>query len=246
MSAPRRNLWRTLIARPQYSRPKLAELTTEYAGGLLTFVDNTLEKIKPKWVPKLVDASFKRALDDEYTDRSYHVFHLGDGESKLPAQSGTISVPLRGDLYMRAMEVMRDTAKTMLDQGRAVQSGPISIRFVKGGTALLGEPEDCCKFECIFSGDGELAQKNARAMVTAYYRALRQALGNDVRVHFGQLQPDGFDAGDLAATYPKAARFARVQAQFDPEGRMLNDWQEPLLRPAAGVTAARATELRRS
>lgn len=50
-----------------------------------------------------------------------------------------------------------------------------------------------------------------------------------MRFHFGQLAPEGLDTKErLGATLPGFQKFQDVRRQFDPQGRMLNAWQEQL------------------
>jgi hypothetical protein len=160
--------------------------------------------------------------------RSYNVFNIGDGANQVPAQSATLSVPLRGDEYLRAMDVIRATAKKFADEHHQFQNGPISMRFVKASNALLGDPEDVCKFEIIFEGNDEHAQKLAKQMTRAYYDALYAALGKDVRVHFGQLTPEDVTGARVRESYPGFDAFDRVRRSLDPGGVMMNSFQERL------------------
>jgi hypothetical protein len=147
----------------------------------------------------------------------------------LPAQSATLSVPLRGDLYLKALDIMRETAAKFSKENNQWQTGPISVRFVKGSRASLGDPEDVAKFELIFSGNGPEDQKLARALTNKYYDALRAQLGSDVHFHWGQIAPDAAQSREaLKAAYPRFEEFDAIRKSFDPEGRMLNAWQEKL------------------
>jgi FAD/FMN-containing dehydrogenase len=101
---------------------------------------------------------------------------------------------------------------------------------VKGSKALLGDPVDVCKFEIIFSGNDAADVRHARALTAAYDAALRARFGDAVHFHFGQLVPD--DRSGPPAGYPGLERFRQVQREFDPSGRMLNDWQRSLFPQA--------------
>lgn len=226
-----RNLARTLAARAEFARPKVPDVTTEFFGKTLTAVDHFVEQHLGKAFPKFLDLSLASNVDPEYVNRSYNVFHLGDGQSKMPAQSATFSVPLAGDQYLQALDIIQGVANRYAAQYGIYQTAPISLRFVKASPALLGEPVDACKFEIIFSGNDARTIKDAQALMTAYYRALRAQLGNDVRIHWGQTAPSDLSSDDVRATYPKLDRFLAVQKQFDPRGQMMNAWQNQLLRP---------------
>jgi len=226
---PTRDLIRTLGADSKYSRPQVGTALTDHLGKLVGDVHELVKDLVPKSVVPMVDAAIDALVDGQYTQRSYNVFNIGDGANHLPAQSATLSVPLRGDTYLKAMDIMRRTADQFAKEHGQYQTGPISLRFVKGSRASLGDPEDVCKFELIFSGNGAEDQKLAKALTEKYYAALHRELGNDVRFHWGQIPPEsGQSPQTLRAAYPRFDEFNRIRKQFDPDGKMLNGWQKEL------------------
>jgi FAD/FMN-containing dehydrogenase len=227
-----RNLFRPFIMRGAYSRPHLTELAAEYLGRPAAALTNLAARVAPRLVPRLIDMSLRGLRDTGYTQRSYNVFNIGDGANRIPAQSATLSVPLRGDAYLRAMGVLRRVAREFATEHRRFQTGPISIRFVKGSKALLGDPEDVAKFEIIFAGNGKRAQALSRQLVWRQYQALYREFGADVRFHFGQLVPPEFEAvakERIRESYPGHAAFERERRRFDPRGRFMNEWQRAIL-----------------
>lgn len=231
---PNRNLFRALKMDAKHSRPDLPELVTEHLGDAVSWTSEQLAKLFPKAIPKLVDMALGGMNDKAYIQRSYNVFNIGDGANRIPAQSATISVPLRGDKYLKAMDILRDTARRFSKEHGAYQTGPISMRFVKGSTALLGDPEDVCKFEIIFGGDDDRTKKLSRDLTAAYTQALRREFGDDVRLHWGQVIPEDYVAHGperLRGSFPGFEDFQEVRRAFDPKGRFLNPWQARMLGP---------------
>jgi hypothetical protein len=227
-----RNLFRPFIMKRAYSRPHLTELAAEYVGKPAAALTNLAARIAPRLVPRLIDMSLRGLRDTQYTQRSYNVFNIGDGANRIPAQSATLSVPLRGDAYLRAMGVLRQVQREFAAEHKQFQTGPISIRFVKGSPALLGDPEDVAKFEIIFAGNGKRAQTLSRELVWRQYQALHRTFGADVRFHFGQLMPEEFTpvARDrIRDSFPAHATFETQRKKFDPRGRFMNRWQRDIL-----------------
>ena len=83
--------------------------------------------------------------------------------------------------------------------------------------------------EIIFSGNDPKDQKLAKDLTNAYYEALHQQLGSDVRFHWGQLAPDAATTPEaLKAAYPRFDEFNKIRQQFDPTGKMMNAWQQQM------------------
>ncbi|MGV3624201.1 MAG: D-arabinono-1,4-lactone oxidase [Archangium sp.] len=227
---PSRDLFRTLTVPEEFGRPRWAVALFDELHSVVGTVNDVSNELFPSQAPKQVDRLLEMMPDPNgFIGRSYTVFNIGDGANQLPAQSATISVPLEGDQYLDAMNVLRQTAKDYAARHGQYQTGPISLRFVKGSQALLGDPVDVCKFELIFSGNDKADQAHAKALTAAYTKALTEKFGNDVRFHFGQLAPEGLDSkARLNATLPGFEKFQEVRRQFDPQGRMLNAWQQQM------------------
>lgn len=229
-AVPSRDLFRTLTVPEEFGRPRWAVALFDELHKVVGTVNDVSNELFPSKAPKQVDRLLEMMNDPGgFVGRSYTVFNIGDGANQLPAQSATLSVPISGDDYLEAMDVMRETAKAYAAQHGEYQTGPISLRFVKGGAAALGDGVDVCKFEIIFSGNDKADRAHAKALTEAYAKALTARFGNDVRFHFGQLVPESLDSSArLAATLPGYAKFQAARQQFDPAGRMMNAWQEQL------------------
>lgn len=240
-SAPRRDLFRFLDPKSASStRPGLSELLAKRVGVTATELVELLQRDSPRSVPNLVDASIEALVNREtYVRRSYDVFNIGDATNRLPSLSATISVPVRDDLWLRAVDVMHRTSEDLLHREGIVQTAPTSLRFVAASRALLGDPEDVCKFEIIFGGVGATARRHADRLVAAHFEALRAELGDVVRLHFGQLIPPGtLDRPDaqgrlpVETAFPKYGVWRRLRDELDPGGRGLTPWLRTILPEA--------------
>ncbi len=232
---PIRDLFRVLklsIMRPKYSRPDIPELLTEYFSRAIGRMLELVLSIAPGLIPKLIDNSLKEMRDPTgFTQRSYNVFNIGEGANSIPAQSSTCSVPLHDDRWLDAIGVLREVARAFARQHRAYQTGPISLRFVRGSPIFLADPVDVCKFELIFGGDNERVRALSQRLVREYYLGLYARFGADVRFHWGQLIPGGTlelptPSGEnrVRAGYPLYDDWRRQRVAFDPAGRGLNPW----------------------
>ncbi|MBL8696194.1 MAG: FAD-binding protein [Planctomycetes bacterium] len=239
-SPPTRNLLRLVgldAMASEFSRPDPMELEVEYFGrGAVSALEAVAQAI-PSAVPALVDAGIRSIEDSGFIQRSYHVFNIGRAANLLPAQSATLFIPLRDDLWLRAVEIVAHTARRELESGR-VQTGPIAVRFVAGSTAMLAPDEDVCSFEFIFGGDRASTQETAVAVTRSHFRALRRALGSCVWLHWGQVLPPGAwstpDADGrhaAAASYPRFARWMEIRDGLDPKRRGLTGWLQQQLPP---------------
>lgn len=233
---PVRNLFRLFGFDPMsdaYSRTDLPELAAEHLGGAAIRILEEIAKDRPEKVPALIDSSISGLVDrNGYIQRSYNVYNIGRAANLLPALSATISVPLRNDMWLQAVDILREIAVGMLKKG-IVQTAPTALRFVAKSPALLADPEDCCKFEIIFGGRDATVATYANAIVKEQFRALTAALGANVRLHFGQLIPEGtLDAAPpgggqwMQQLYPRFGEWCGVRQQLDPGGRGRTKWDQ--------------------
>ncbi len=236
---PTRSLFRALkldAMGEDYSRPDLNELATEHFSGSLDEVVEFIAKTRPQLLPGFIDVGLKGLEDDSYIQRSYNVFNIGQGANMIPAQSSTISVPLRDDLWLDAIDVLRDVARREASANDLYETGPISLRFVRGSDIMLADHEDVCKFEIIFGGDSKQINTATHDLVRAYYTDLYRKLGSDVHFHWGQVIPDrtvevpgSTGRHRLRASYARYDEWRSIRDRFDPTGRGLNAWQKSIL-----------------
>jgi hypothetical protein len=226
---PEKNLFRLhAIPRP-YRREIGVVWFSENFHDAIGWVSERLMEDIPPLAPALVSSAMNGLKNPGYLHRSYRVFNIGDGQNAIPSLSGTIFVPLRDDLYIRAIEIIRRVAREMAPKG-IYQTGPISLRFVRGSRALLGNPEDVCAFELIFAGRTKWAEE----LIRAYDTGLRAGLGEEnVRFHWGQLMP-GVTKSRILANFKRYDDWLRIRDRFDPAGRFVNEWQETILPMDAG------------
>jgi L-gulono-1,4-lactone dehydrogenase len=221
---PERNLFRLQGTPRPYRREIGVVWFSENFPEGIGWVSETLMETLPPLTPNLVDGAMNGLKNPGYLQRSYRVFNIGDGQNAIPNRTGSIEVPLRDDLYLKALDTIRRVAWEQAPHG-LYQTGPISMRFVRASRAMLGNPEDVCSFELIFvrhtTWAGELIQ--------AYDTALRRDLGEaNVRFHWGQLMP-GATKARLLANYPRYEEWRRIRDRLDPAGRFVNTYQESIL-----------------
>ncbi|KAI9764310.1 MAG: hypothetical protein M1840_008528 [Geoglossum simile] len=151
---------------------------------LLSWGIDQIIKVAPGSTPGLIDSAMDTTIDDAYVDRSFNVFNVGDGTNQIPILAGTIYVPIASDDYLTALDLIRTAAAEFAKSRNRYETGPASMRFVKGTKAMLGCDVDVCSFEFIFTGNTAYALE----MVEAYEAALKTGLGaGKVKVHWGQL-----------------------------------------------------------
>ncbi|KAI9763831.1 MAG: hypothetical protein M1840_009085 [Geoglossum simile] len=144
-----------------------------------------------------------------------------------PPSPAAFFIPLEDDAWVDALDVIYDTAKAFAARNLH-ETGPASMRFIKGTKAQLGRPRDYCSVEFIFTGKTTWANE----VVAGYDQALRARFGNEVRTHWGQLVGDP-SPEEMRAMYPQYDRWRTIRDELDPKGCFLNDWQEMILPPLA-------------
>lgn len=221
---------------PEFNRPGFQEFASGAFGEEAIGVLQAIAKNKPKAIPNIIDSTIDGLSDKNgFIQKSYKVFNIGKEANLLPALSSTISVPLDGDAWLRATDIIAKVAKLHLEKG-IVETAPIAMRFVAKSSAPLADPDHNCKFELIFGGNDKDTNDRANILIKAYYDALRAELGDGVRFHFGQMIPEGTldtknGAGDLPmkASYPNYARWRARRDELDPLGRGLTPWLQKII-----------------
>lgn len=235
------------FSRPaELTRPPLSSLAPLYLNSMIGRLFEFASKHAPGAVPRLVGSALDVLPDDAYVNRSYNVFHLGEGPSRIPSETGTLSVPLRGDMYLQAIDVMKQVMAELKATKGWEFPGLISLRFVKGTNILLADDEDVCKFEVILSGRSEFIQQQAQTYMDAFFAALDKRFPGEVRAHFGHIVPSQLqgpeaigrlrrmfaaDPGTVASRYD---RFLAAREELDPQGTFVTPGKEALL-PGIGT-----------
>jgi hypothetical protein len=221
---PGRDLVRTIARGASFGRPVFPTWFQENFRHLLTWGIKTITQLFPSSTPGVIDLAMGTLVDDAYIDRSFNVFHMGDGQSKIPSLAGTFFLPLENDNYLDAVDVIHNVSKRFATQN-LYATGPAAMRFVHATKAMLGCPKDVCGIEFLFTG----WTKHAQRMIDAFDLALRERFGNEVRLQWGQLLRDP-DAQQMRSMHPKYDRWLAIRDELDPNSRFLNDWQTKILR----------------
>ena len=220
---PGRDLIRTIELGPRFARPLIPNWFQENFNAVLSWVFDAIIKIAPYDLPKLIDSTMDTLIDKAYTDRSFNVFNVGDGTNAIPALAASIYIPVDSDDYLTALDLIRDAAAKFSKTQKRYQTGPASMRFVKGTKAMLGCDVDVCSFEFIFTASSTYALE----MVEAYEAALRDGLGPEkVKVHWGQLTGKGLHRGEGYREYTK---WKQIRDEMDSKRVFLSEWQEQIL-----------------
>ena len=223
---PGRDLVRTALLGTRFHRALIPTWVEDRWRALLVAIIDAILKTFPKTTPWLINQSMNTLIKKVYIDRSFNVFNIGEGQSRIPAFAGTIFVPLENDKYLDALDVIFTVAKQFAARNQ-YETAPASMRFMKSTRAMLGCPKDYCGFECIFTASTLYAQE----MIDAYDLALREKFGNEVRGHWGQLLRDP-DAEQIRGMYEQYDRWRAIRDELDPKGRFLNEWQTKILPTA--------------
>ncbi|KAI9867664.1 MAG: hypothetical protein M1813_008464 [Trichoglossum hirsutum] len=221
---PGRDLIKTVHLGARFSRPAFPVWVQENFNSILVWSIDTIMTLFPKLTPWIVDRALDTLIDDAYEDRSFNVFHNGNGENRIPSLAGTIYVPIEGDKWIDAMETIHEVAKGFLERDRPA-TGPASVRFMKGTRALLGVPKDYCSFEFIYTGRTRYAQE----IMEAYDVALRERFGEgEVWAHWGQIMRNP-SAKEVQVMYKDYGRWRELRDELDAGGVFLNEWQAGVL-----------------
>jgi hypothetical protein len=220
---PGRDLIRTIHLGARFSRPLLPTWFQDNFNALLSWAIDEIIKVCPCITPRLIDSSMDTLIDADYTDRSFNVFNVGQGTNAIPALAASIYIPLASDDFLKALDIIRAAAAKFAKPHNRYETGPASMRFVKGTQAMMGCDVDVCSFEFICTA----STKYAVELVEAYEAALREGLGPEkVRVHWGQLTGKGTERGKGYKEYPK---WRELRDEMDPKGVLLSEWQEKIL-----------------
>lgn len=164
--------------------------------------------LSPRATPRQLDGALARLRDEEYSGRSYRVFHIG-AANLLPAYSSEIGVPM--GRHVEAVECVLATAARRARAGQAYHSAPFSLRFVKASDAFLSmmEGRDTMMIELIMQAETDGGFELLAAHEDALY-----ALGG--RPHWGQVNTLTEPA--LRLLYPQLDRWRAVNEWINASG----------------------------
>jgi FAD/FMN-containing dehydrogenase len=135
--------------------------------------------------PGKIKATLNTAIgalkDDDYTERSYRVFHIGEA-NYIPAISSEFAVPIENDAYLAAIDRLVAVAEEVGQKERLYLTVPVAVRFVKATSALLSpmNGRDTCMLEVIALA----GVKNSERIMERIEQALEEF---NVRPHWGQI-----------------------------------------------------------
>lgn len=163
------------------SRNVLIELASQ-----LPFIDRVLALfgyVGHRYTDKFLYETLGRLVEPEdhpYRNKSYRVFNIG-ASNDIIALSAEIALPMKGDMFIRGIERFMEVAQEDYELGKVRHLGTVSVRFVKGTTALLAPQHGCdtCMLELFMP----VKTYGAAEMLRRYEVALYPFHG---RPHWGQ------------------------------------------------------------
>lgn len=172
---------------------------------------NLLSTIWPSRLRHTLDTAIEGLIDDDFTDQSFKVFHIGDA-NEIRVFSAEYAVPVANDSWIAAVDRLIETAERVARERKQYLTVPVAVRFVKGTQALLSPMygRDTCMLEVI----GLRGVKHTPSILRDIENAL---LAFDVRPHWGQVNHITPDR--LRAMYPDSLqRWIAVRRRLDAKG----------------------------
>jgi hypothetical protein len=196
---------------PHRARHVIAELLSRLP--VTPWVINLVQGLWPQVSPSMIDRALSALADRDYTNVSYRVFNIGTAND-LPAYSAEIGVPVdqRG-LHLQAVEKIFEVAARHRELGKAYQSSPISLRFVRASDALLSmmNGRNTMMIELIM-----LTHTEGGFELLADYEEALYALGG--RPHWGQVNTLTGSDGLVASMYPRFGDWLAVHRRLNASG----------------------------
>src|SRR5262249_35062157 len=153
--------------------------------------------------------------------KSFKVFNIGTANG-LPSLSAEFGFPMKDDAYIAAIDDLLEVAAEAAATGRIYQTGPISIRFVKGTSFFLSPQSgtDTAMVECIVVSK----TLGCEEMLFRYEEAAYLRGG---RPHWGQINhvPGNQKVREL---YPQVDAWLDQRRNFDPDRRFESPLTERL------------------
>lgn len=109
-----------------------------------------LARVWPSKIRNTLDSAIAALQDDEFTDQSFKVFHIGEA-NEIRVLSAEYAVPVANDTWIDAIDTLIETAERIAREHRRYLTVPVAVRFVKGTRALLSpmHGRDTCMLEVI-------------------------------------------------------------------------------------------------
>ncbi len=140
-----------------------------------------LSKFWPKKIKNTLSSALEALKDDDYTEQSFKVFHIGEA-NEFRVFSAEYAVPVENDTWITAIDRLIDTAERVARDKNLYLTVPVAVRFVKGTRALLSPMygRDTCMIEVI----GLRGVKDTVFILEQIEKTLQ---ANAVRPHWGQV-----------------------------------------------------------
>ncbi len=155
-----------------------------------------LARIWPGKIKNTLNSAIEGLLDEDYTEQSFKVFHIGDAND-IRVLSAEYAVPVENDTWIAAIDRLIDVAERVGREQKLYLTVPVAVRFVKGTEALLSpmHGRDTCMLEVI-------GLRGVDRTVEIHRRIEQELHAHGVRPHWGQVNhitPD-----QLPGMYPQS------------------------------------------
>lgn len=193
----------------QTNRNFITELLSSMS--VTSWVLKTLFNTQPETTPELISQSLHGLEDTGYTNKSFKVFNIG-AANDLAAVSAEYGFSMEGNLYIAAVDALLNVAEVARRAGDAFQTGPISVRFVRGTEFFLSPQfgRNTAMIEIV-------AVSGTTSALEMLYRYEETAYALNGRPHWGQVNHvAGIEL--MARLFPAVGRWRDIRdAIFDPE-----------------------------
>lgn len=173
---------------------------------------NRLAARAPAVIPRLNRFSARALSAREYVDTSYRVFC---SPRRVVFREAEFAIP------REALPTVLAEAQAWLDRTGERVAFPVEVRVAAADDVWLSTGYGRSNVYVAFHQHERRDHEAWFAAVEAIVRAV------DGRPHWGKLHR--FDAGDLAATYPRFGDFLAVRDNLDPDRRFTNDHLDHVL-----------------
>jgi hypothetical protein len=135
----------------------------------------------PSKIKNTLNSAIDALKDDEYTEQSFKVFHIGDA-NEIRVFSAEYAIPVENDTWIAAIDRLMEVAERIGREKKQYLTVPVAVRFVKGTRALLSPMygRDTCMLEVI----GLRGVKDTPLILEQIEWALH---AHAVRPHWGQV-----------------------------------------------------------
>ena len=176
-----------------------------------------LARVWPTKIRDTLDSAIAALRDDDFTDQSFKVFHIGEA-NEIRVLSAEYAVPVADDTWIAAIDTLIDTAERVARERKQYLTVPVAVRFVKGTRALLSpmHGRDTCMLEVI-------GLRSVGATASILHDIERALAAHAMRPHWGQLNQ--LTAERVRALYGDSFdRWNTARQRLDAAGTFANDF----------------------